>query len=96
MHSYSQDLTGNISFLASCEGGKCLPRAGSAFTVDFFHAPVPEAAGGGADDVEASEEVEAAGRGADDVEAAGRGADDLETAGGGAEVLEADACLFKT
>ena len=74
MHSYSQDLTGNISFLASCEGDKCLPRAGSAFTVDFFLAPVPEAAGGGADDVEASEEVEAAGRGADDVETAGGGA----------------------
>ena len=63
-----------------------MPLASSAFTFDFFHAPVPEAAGGGAGDVEASEEVEAAGGGADDVEAAG----------GGAEVLEVDARLFKT
>ncbi len=83
-HSYSQGLTGDRSFLATCEGDKCLPRASSAFTVAVCCTPVRMAAGGGAEALEA----------------AGGGAEALEAAGGGAGwrtlVPTAEACLFRT
>ncbi len=92
-HSYSQGLTGDRSFLATCEGDKCLPRASSAFTVAVCCTPVRMAAGGGAEALEAAgggaEALEAAGGGAEALEAAGGGAEALEAAGGGAEALEA-------